>query len=258
MTQLICGCIYTGRNKSSTESFSQRQFKSNNPPPTSIFQPRDTIPPTITISSEASKLIVGETALINFQLSENSSDFTSTDINVEGGSLSNFKGTGSQYTAIFSPTANEITTKASLNIPSNAFTDPARNFNQDGNESNNRILITVVPQDYECDGYMHTSFFQSNVPIKIIIHGGMKEGESLTWRWANFESESETYTMGPPTHHNFGHKNAEGQIVERKSDKILSYFWHGAGTIDLEKCEFVWDPEGNALEMLKGLLPFFL
>ena len=43
----------------------------------SIAPPPDTTPPTIAISSNSSKLIVGESALIEFELSESSSDFTS-------------------------------------------------------------------------------------------------------------------------------------------------------------------------------------
>ncbi len=111
---------------------------------------------------------------------------------------------------------------------------------------------TTVPQDYKCDGFMHSTLgFYADVPIKIIVHGGMKQGKSLTWRWAEYDTESETYTMGPPTHHNFGHKNAMGQIIERKSDLILSYYWNAPGTINLEKCEFVWEIEGGTWDNLK-------
>ena len=57
-------------------NLSVRRLQSTNPPP-------DTTPPTIAISSNSSKLIVGESALIEFELSESSSDFTLADINVK-------------------------------------------------------------------------------------------------------------------------------------------------------------------------------
>ena len=115
-----------------------------------------------------------------------------------------------------------------------------------------------VAQAYECDGLMHSPWgVYDGVPIKIIVHGGMKEGESLSWSWGEYDEESNTYTMGAFTHHDFGHKNAQGQIIERKSDIILSYYWNAPGTINLEKCEFVWEVEQGALDGLKQLVPFF-
>ena len=120
------------------------------------------------------------------------------------------------------------------------------------------IKDLTILQDYECDGFMHSTLgVYADVPIKIVVHGGMKEGKSLTWRWGEYDMESETYTMGPPTHHNFGHKNARGQIIERKSDVILSYYWNAPGTINLEKCEFVWEIEGGTWDNVKEFLPLF-
>ena len=255
MMPLVGGCIYTVGNRPRSDQSKPQEFRDPNDPPPDITPASDTTPPTIAISSKSSSLTVGETSLINFQLLENSSDFTVTDVNVDGGYLSSFNGYGSQYTAIFSPASTGVTAKASITIPNDAFSDTAGNFNQDGHEANNAKLIAVVPQDYECDGFMHSGFMHSSVPIKIIVHGGMQEGESMTWRWAERESESEPYTMGPPTHHNFGHKNAEGQLVQRKNDVVLSYYWHGPGSIDLEKCEFVWDVEQAQWENLLKLLP---
>ena len=70
----------------------------------------DTTPPTVAISSNQASLAAGQTATITFTLSEASSDFnwngTSGDITVTGGTLSNFQGSGTVYTATFTPTAD--------------------------------------------------------------------------------------------------------------------------------------------------------
>ena len=250
---LLGGCIYTvgDRHKSNPSDSGVDRGSSS--------LPADLTSPTIAIYSMTDNLTVGETTMIDIQLSEHSSDFTQADIDVVGGSLLSFKGTGSRYSAVFSPFSTDVKAEASISVSSNAFSDASGNFNRDGSELNNKVLISIIPLDYECDGFMHTSWgFYSDVPINIVVHGGMKEGRSMTWRWANKDSESDVYRMGPPTHHNFGHKNARGQLVERKSDVILSYYWNGSGTIDLEKCEFVWDVEGAAWELVKPYLPYLL
>ncbi|NCV87012.1 MAG: hypothetical protein EBW14_14350, partial [Oxalobacteraceae bacterium] len=66
----------------------------------------DQTPPTIAITSNKASLKAGDTALISFTLSEAATDFTASDINVSGGTITNFTGSGTGYTAIFTPTAN--------------------------------------------------------------------------------------------------------------------------------------------------------
>lgn len=53
--------------------------------------------PWVVISSSAVSLNVGETAVLRFQLSENSTDFNLADISVSGGSVINFNGSGILY-----------------------------------------------------------------------------------------------------------------------------------------------------------------
>jgi hypothetical protein len=62
--------------------------------------------PTIAVSSNKSSLLVGRTATISFVTSQPVSDFVVSDITVSGGTLSNFTGNGSSYTATFTPAAN--------------------------------------------------------------------------------------------------------------------------------------------------------
>ncbi|QWD61807.1 hypothetical protein ICV39_08665 [Polynucleobacter sp. MWH-UH25E] len=102
----------------------------------------DTTPPTIAIASDVSALKAGDVAHLTFTLSESSSDFTSADVSYSGGTLSNFAGSGTSYTADFTPTSNS-TTSASVSVASSKFSDAAGNFNNDGSDSNNTVSMTV-------------------------------------------------------------------------------------------------------------------
>jgi len=60
-----------------------------------------------TINSNDSSLITGETALITFAFSRNpGTSFSSGDVSVSGGSLSDLNGSSSSYSATFTPSAN--------------------------------------------------------------------------------------------------------------------------------------------------------
>ncbi|NBV75670.1 MAG: hypothetical protein EBR59_06865, partial [Methylococcaceae bacterium] len=102
----------------------------------------DVIPPTISLTSEKSSLTIGKTSLISFTLSENSTDFTSEDVTVSGGTLSEFTGSGTSYSAKFTPTANTATT-AVISVASNVFSDASGNKNADGADSNNSVNISL-------------------------------------------------------------------------------------------------------------------
>ena len=102
----------------------------------------DTTAPTISISSDKTSLGVGETALITFTLNESSTDFTAADVTVSGGTLSNFSGSGTNYSATFTPAINS-TTNAFISVASNRFSDAAGNFNTDGADANNSVSLNV-------------------------------------------------------------------------------------------------------------------
>jgi Ca2+-binding RTX toxin-like protein len=110
--------------------------------------PADVTAPTIGIITSDSALTVGETATITFTLSESSSDFALGDIVYSGGTLSNFSGSGTSYTATFTPTSSS-TTNGVVSVASNKFSDAAVNFNTDGSDANNRVTMSVntVPTD---------------------------------------------------------------------------------------------------------------
>jgi hypothetical protein len=102
----------------------------------------DTVVPTIALSSAKSSLIAGDTTTLTFTLSEASTTFTAFDVNVNGGTLSNFTGSGSTYTALFTPTANS-TTIGTVSVISGVFTDATGNANLDGSDSNNALTLAV-------------------------------------------------------------------------------------------------------------------
>ncbi|MBE3668648.1 hypothetical protein BOO25_06735, partial [Vibrio navarrensis] len=115
-------------NGTLTVTASQRDAAGNTSSTASTTLTLDNALPSIGISSDKSALKVGETATLTFTLSESSSDFTADDITVTGGSLSGFTGSGTSYTATFTPTANTTST-ATINVAANTFTDAAGNHN---------------------------------------------------------------------------------------------------------------------------------
>ena len=61
-------------------------------------------------------------------MSETATDFTADDITTVGGTLSGFAGSGTTYTATFTPTSNATGT-ASIDVAAGTFTDAAGNTN---------------------------------------------------------------------------------------------------------------------------------
>ena len=103
----------------------------------------DTVLPTITFSASKTSLKAGETATISFTLSAPSTDFTASDLTVSGGTITNFAGSGSNYTATFAPTAN-ASGSASISVASGMFSDAAGSFNADGADANNTVTLSII------------------------------------------------------------------------------------------------------------------
>ncbi|WP_171832488.1 Ig-like domain-containing protein [Comamonas thiooxydans] len=89
----------------------------------------DTVAPVAFISSSASSLKAGETALITFTFSEVPQGFDVGDVIVSGGTLSGFAVTANPlvYTALFTPTANVNSGQATVSISAGSYTDAAGN-----------------------------------------------------------------------------------------------------------------------------------
>lgn len=102
----------------------------------------DNVAPTVALASSETNLGVGSAATITFSLSESSNNFTVADINVTGGMLSNFTGSGSSYTALFTPYANSTATGV-VSVASGKFSDGAGNINNDGADTNNVVTMNV-------------------------------------------------------------------------------------------------------------------
>ncbi|MDY7048146.1 MAG: Ig-like domain-containing protein, partial [Microcystis panniformis WG22] len=92
-----------------------------------VFVPYDNTPPTVTVDIVDASLNDGDNnSLVTFQFSETVNGFTVGDVSVSGGTLSNFTGSGSSYTAIF--TADDgVETTGSVSVAANSYTDIAGN-----------------------------------------------------------------------------------------------------------------------------------
>ncbi|MFM8494984.1 MAG: Ig-like domain-containing protein [Planctomycetia bacterium] len=104
----------------------------------------DTIAPTVTVTSDRPALKIGETATITFTLSEGSVNFQLDDVVASGGILSNFAGSGTSYTARFTPTANS-TAAGAVTVLARTFTDAAGNDNLAGDLAPTITIDTVAP-----------------------------------------------------------------------------------------------------------------
>jgi Bacterial Ig-like domain len=101
----------------------------------------DTTPPTVTVSAVSASLASGAATTVNFTLSEASTNFALSDVTFANGTLSNFAGSGTSYSATFTKGA---TGTGTVSVASGVFTDAAGNANQDGNESNNSVSIALA------------------------------------------------------------------------------------------------------------------
>jgi hypothetical protein len=100
------------------------------------------IRPTITVKSSQASLKAGQTATLTFSLSESVVDFMVDDLTVSGGSLSNFSGSGANYSVTFTPLANSLA-QGTVSVASNRFSNKVGNFNLDGADTNNTVRIAV-------------------------------------------------------------------------------------------------------------------
>ncbi|MDA3012726.1 MAG: Ig-like domain-containing protein [Actinomycetota bacterium] len=90
---------------------------------------QDTVAPGATITRAGSGTLgVGDTDTITFTLTEAATDFTADDITVTGGTLTDFTGSGTAYTATFTPTS-DTSGNATIDVAADTFTDAATNPN---------------------------------------------------------------------------------------------------------------------------------
>jgi hypothetical protein len=104
----------------------------------------DTVIPTIAITASRPTLKAGETAVISFLLSKPSTTFTADDVVVTGGALSGFNGSGTTYTATFTPSASS-TVPGTVAVAEKMFFDSVNNPNTAGSLAPPLVIDTVVP-----------------------------------------------------------------------------------------------------------------
>lgn len=100
----------------------------------------DTLPPSVTLSSDTTGLKTGETARISVNFSEIPTGFTADDLRVSTGSLSPLiaAGDGKTWTAVYTPPVNANQT-ASLSLPANSYTDTGGN----GGLASNTLNLSI-------------------------------------------------------------------------------------------------------------------
>ena len=102
----------------------------------------DLTAPTVKLFSNKYSLASGQVAVITFQLSEPSNCFDLSDVQVSGGTLSSFFGSGQTYTATFTPSSDSVSV-GFVSVSSGKFTDAAGNDNEDGLEADNTLTIKL-------------------------------------------------------------------------------------------------------------------
>jgi len=104
----------------------------------------DIVAPSLTITADKTALRAGEATVLTFTLSETPASFTSSMVTVTGGTLSNFAGSGTTYTAKFTPTAN-FTGTGTVSVNAGRFFDAAGNANLAGSLSPALPIDTKLP-----------------------------------------------------------------------------------------------------------------
>jgi large repetitive protein len=97
---------------------------------TSLSITYDTAAPTVTITRAGSgSLKSGQTDTLTFTLSETSANFVTSDVTVTGGAIGSLSGSGTTYTATFTPTSNTQSGTGSISVDGAKFTDTIGNDN---------------------------------------------------------------------------------------------------------------------------------
>ncbi|NCW47850.1 MAG: hypothetical protein EBV95_06995, partial [Actinobacteria bacterium] len=121
--------------------------------------------PTAVLSSSVTALNASTTALISITLSEASATFDANDLNVLGGTITSFGGTGStNYTALFTPAVG-YTGVGVVEIPVGVFGDAAGNLS---------TSVYALPLPLTVDTVSPTAVVSTDKS------GGLKAGESAT------------------------------------------------------------------------------
>ena len=178
----------------------------------------DGTPPTILITTDASSLGTSQTATVTFSLSENSFDFTPSDVSLSGGSLSDWTAdSASSYSAIYTPTDkknnNKKTTQSTISVASGTFSDAAGNFNIDGSDRDNSVSIQI----------------KNDVPPSFAIRGKALLGRKLQPR----QTGKKTNVNGPFKHVWQISSNGSSWTTVKKGNAYVSPAKHAGKSVRL-------------------------
>ena len=161
-----------------------------------------TIPGTPSITITASEVSDGDTSSdsslsLTFTTSASTTDFAAGDVSVSGGTLSNFSGSGTTYTATFTPTAQGATT---IDVASSTFTDASTGVDNTAATQFNwtystapTIAITaseVSDGDTSSDSSLSLTFTASQSTTNFAAGDVVVSGGTLS----NFSGSGTTYT----------------------------------------------------------------
>jgi hypothetical protein len=205
----------------------------------------DGISPTMTIASTTSGVTDGSTtndALIalTFTSSEVTTDFAANDINVSNGTLSSFAGSGTDYTATFTPSADGATT---IDVAADKFTDAAGNnstaatqFNWTQDDTAPTVTITaaeVTDGGTSNDGTLALTFTTSEATTNFLVYPISVSGGALS---AFNRTSSTVYTATfTPT--------ASGATT---IDVAFAAFSDAVGNNSTAATQFNWTYDGTA------------
>jgi subtilisin-like proprotein convertase family protein len=157
--------------------------------------------PTIAVTPGATILGRGQSTRLGFLLSQDSTDFTASDISVVGGVLSAFVGSGSAYSATFTPAA-DFTGTASFTVAVNAFTNAAGNGNQTGGATFTvdttppRVVITSSQESLK-SGDTATLTFKLSEPSSTFTQAGVYPTGGTISGWRRIDSTTYQVTFTP-------------------------------------------------------------
>lgn len=92
----------------------------------------DTLQPTMNITAGSTNLTISQTTVVTFTTSESTNNFVLSDVTNTSGTLSGFGGSGTNYTATYTPPANS-SGSTSISVASNSFSDSFGNINPASN-----------------------------------------------------------------------------------------------------------------------------
>ncbi|MBU2886211.1 hypothetical protein KO507_10595 [Gilvimarinus agarilyticus] len=98
--------------------------------------------PTVGVTSSSAAVAAGDTATITFTIDQPVTLANAAAISVSGGTLSSVTGSGTSYSATFTPTNNSNAT-AQISVGNGAFEVSPGQTNQDAADANNTVSIAV-------------------------------------------------------------------------------------------------------------------